>query len=40
MNFLKRDRATLEQFLPSLDARLAEIPLTEIEQPGNSGLAM
>jgi alkylation response protein AidB-like acyl-CoA dehydrogenase len=40
MNFLKRDRATLEKFLPSLDAKLAEIPLMEIEQPGNPGLAM
>jgi alkylation response protein AidB-like acyl-CoA dehydrogenase len=40
MNFLKRDRATLEQFLPSLDAKLTAIPLTEIERPGNPGLAM
>lgn len=40
MNFLKRDRATLEQFLPSLDAKLADITLTEMEKPGNPGLAM
>ncbi len=40
MNFLKRDRTTLEQFLPSLDSKLAEIPLAEIERPGNPGLAM
>jgi alkylation response protein AidB-like acyl-CoA dehydrogenase len=40
MNFLKRERTTLEQFLPSLDAKLAAIPLMEIEQPGNAGLAM
>lgn len=40
MNFLKRDRTTLERFLPSLDARLAEIPLAEIEKPGNPGLAI
>jgi len=40
MNFLKRDRATLDKFLPSLDTRLAAIPFIEIEQPGNSGLAM
>src|SRR5579871_3732402 len=40
LNFLKRERATLEQFLPSLDAKLAAIPLTEIEKPGNPGLAM
>ena len=38
MNFLKRERTTLEQFLPSLDARLAEIPLPEIERAGNPGL--
>ncbi len=40
MNFLKRERTTLEQFLPSLDSKLAEIPLAEIERPGNPGLAM
>jgi len=31
---------TLEQFLPSLDSRLAEIPLAEIERPGNPGLSI
>jgi len=40
MNFLKQDRETLESFLPSLDAKLAQIPLKEIERPGNPGLAM
>src|SRR5215510_1243703 len=40
MNFLKRERATLEEFLPTLDVDLAEIPLMEIERPGNPGLAM
>jgi alkylation response protein AidB-like acyl-CoA dehydrogenase len=40
MNYLKRERTTLEQFLPTLDAKLAEIPLTEIEKPGNPGLRM
>jgi len=40
LNFLKRDRATLAKYLPSLDAKLAEIPLLEIEQPGNPGLSM
>ncbi|HVR38680.1 MAG TPA: acyl-CoA dehydrogenase family protein [Thermoanaerobaculia bacterium] len=40
MNFLKRERATLEKFLPSLDARLSEIPLEEREQPGNPGLSI
>jgi alkylation response protein AidB-like acyl-CoA dehydrogenase len=40
MNFLKQDRETLERFLPSLDAKLAQIPLKEIERPGNPGLVM
>lgn len=40
MNFLKRERLTLEQYLPTLDAKLAAIPLTEIEKPGNPGLAI
>jgi alkylation response protein AidB-like acyl-CoA dehydrogenase len=40
MNFLKPERTVLERFLPSLDAKLAEIPLVEIERPGNPGLAM
>jgi alkylation response protein AidB-like acyl-CoA dehydrogenase len=40
MNFLKRDRETLERFLPSLDGKLAAIPLADIECPGNPGLAM
>jgi alkylation response protein AidB-like acyl-CoA dehydrogenase len=38
MNFLKRDRDTLETFLPSFDAKLAAVPLLELEQPGNPGL--
>jgi len=40
MNFLKSERTTLEQFLPSFDAKLASIPLSEIEKPGNPGLAL
>jgi len=40
MNFLKRERTTLQQFLPSLDVKLAEFPLMEIERPGNPGLAI
>ena len=40
MNFLKRERTTLDEFLPSFDVDLAEIPLTEIERPGNPGLSM
>lgn len=38
MNFLKRERATLEKFLPALDAKLLEVPLVDIEKPGNPGL--
>jgi len=38
MNFLKRERTTLETFLPSLDVRLAQFPLAQIETPGNPGL--
>jgi len=40
MNFLKRDRETLERFLPTLDASLAKISLAEAERPGNPGLAL
>ncbi len=40
MNFLKRDRETLERFLPSLDHRLAALSLTELEHPDNGGLAL
>lgn len=40
MSFLARERATLEKFLPGLDSKLADVPLTEIEKPGNPGLAM
>lgn len=38
MNFLKRDRETLNKFLPSLDSRLTEFSLAQIEAPGNAGL--
>lgn len=40
MNFLKRERETLERFLPSLDARLSEFPLVDIERRGNPGLTI
>lgn len=40
MNFLKRERTTLEKFLPSLDAKLSDITLSDIEKPGNPGLSM
>jgi alkylation response protein AidB-like acyl-CoA dehydrogenase len=38
MNFLKQERATLEQLLPGLDAALAAIPLMEMERPGNPAI--
>jgi len=40
MNFLKRERGTLETFLPSLDARLAGLSLAELECRGNPGLTL
>src|ERR1700741_2345585 len=40
MNFLKRDRDTLEKYLPSFDSRLSAVPLSEMEQPGNPGLSI
>jgi len=40
MNFLKRDRETLEKFLPTLDAKLSQIPLADVERPGNPGLTI
>lgn len=40
MNFLKRDRETLQKYLPGFDEKLAAIPLIDLEQPGNPGLSM
>lgn len=40
MNFLKRDRETLEKYLPSFDAKISELPMSEMEQPGNPGLSI
>jgi alkylation response protein AidB-like acyl-CoA dehydrogenase len=40
MNFLKRERATLEGLLPGLDAALAAIPLLQMERPGNPAIAL
>ena len=39
MNFLKQERATLEQVLPGLDAALARFPLLDMERPGNPSIA-
>ena len=38
MNFLKRERATLEEILPGLDAALAMLDLMEMERPGNPAI--
>lgn len=40
MNFLKRDRETLEKYLPSFDAKISELPMSQMEQPGNPGLSI
>jgi hypothetical protein len=38
MNFLKQERAMLEELLPGLDAALAAIPLMDMERPGNPSI--
>jgi alkylation response protein AidB-like acyl-CoA dehydrogenase len=38
MNFLKRERATLETLVPGLDAALAGFALLEMERPGNPSI--
>lgn len=38
MNFLKRERATLERLLPGLDAALAGFALLDMERPGNPSI--
>jgi alkylation response protein AidB-like acyl-CoA dehydrogenase len=40
MTFLARERDTLEQYLPGLDKQLADIPLLDLEAPGNPGLGL
>ena len=40
MNFLKQERAVLNELLPGLDERLAGLSLTETEQPGNPGIPL
>jgi alkylation response protein AidB-like acyl-CoA dehydrogenase len=39
MNFLKQERAALEELIPGLDEALARIPLLEMERPGNPAIA-
>ncbi len=38
MSFLAAERTCLERWLPGLDKLLADIPLLELEKPGNSSL--
>jgi alkylation response protein AidB-like acyl-CoA dehydrogenase len=40
LHFLRRERLTLEGFLPGLDEALAALPLADLERPGNPGLAL
>ncbi len=40
MEFLTQERQTLERYMPGLDCSLAKLPLLELEQRGNPGLAM
>jgi len=40
LNFLKRERATLERTVPSLDAQLAALPLVDMEKPGNPAIGI
>src|SRR6202011_6377527 len=38
MNLLRAERDTLDGYLPGLDKYLSEIPLLELEKPGNGAL--
>src|SRR2546421_3916079 len=40
MSFLRPARDCLERYLPGLDKRLSDVPLLEMERPGNPGLTM
>ena len=39
MHFLQKERATLEEFLPTLDTTLEKIPLLEMEAKGNPAIS-
>ena len=39
MRFLARERSTVDELLPKLDAILADTPLMELENPGGPGIA-
>jgi alkylation response protein AidB-like acyl-CoA dehydrogenase len=38
MNLMRAERDTLDRYLPGLDKYLSEIPMLELEQPGNGAL--
>jgi len=40
MTFMQKERRTLEQFLPGLDAQLQALPLAVMEAPGNPALQL
>ncbi len=40
MNYLKKERETLEALMPGFDERLAEIPLADLESKGNPGIEL
>jgi alkylation response protein AidB-like acyl-CoA dehydrogenase len=40
VNFLRPARQALDHYLPGLDKQLADIPLADLEKPGNDGLSL
>lgn len=40
MRFLERERSTLEELLPGLDAGLAALPFAQLERPGNPSIPL
>ena len=40
VEFLELERKTLEAYLPGLDKALSEIPLLDLEKPGNEGIRL
>lgn len=40
MNYLTRERATLERFMPGFDAALADVPFTRLESSHSPGIAL
>jgi len=40
IRFMRREREAMERFFPGFDAKLAALPLEQLEQPGNPGIAL